>query len=232
MKGAGVGIGMLTAGVAAALAFAVGAGGRGPGDDTAPRDDRGAAPAEAPAEQEDARMKTATFGGGCFWCTEAVFEELKGVAKVVSGYAGGHLPDPTYQQVCTGGTGHAEVVQVTYDPEVVTFPELLEVFWKTHDPTTPNRQGHDIGTQYRSIILYADEDQKREAEAYKARLDESGAFEKPIVTEIVPLEAFYPAEAYHQDYYKNNPGQGYCQFVIAPKMDKFRKVFPKKLKES
>lgn len=175
--------------------------------------------------------KTATFGGGCFWCVEAVFQELKGVEKVVSGYAGGHVPNPSYQEVCTGTTGHAEVTQVTYDPEVISYPELLEVFWKTHDPTTLNRQGNDIGTQYRSIILYHDEEQKQIAESIKARLDASGAFDRPIVTEIVPLTTFYPAETGHQNYYRQNSRQPYCQFVIVPKLEKFRQAFPEKRKD-
>jgi peptide-methionine (S)-S-oxide reductase len=176
-------------------------------------------------------LKTATFGGGCFWCVEAVFQGLKGVERVVSGYAGGQVPNPTYQQVCTGTTGHAEVAQITYDPEVITYPELLEVFWKTHDPTTRNRQGNDIGTQYRSIILTHDDEQRRLAEIYRAKLDESGAFDGPIVTEIVPLTAFYPAELYHQNYYRSNPQQRYCQYVIGPKLAKFRQVFGDKLKD-
>ena len=176
-------------------------------------------------------MKIATFGGGCFWCVEAVFQELKGVEKVVSGYAGGHVPNPTYEQVCSGKTGHAEVARITYDPEVVSYPELLEVFWKTHDPTTRNRQGNDVGTQYRSIVLSHDDEQKQLAESYKAKLDASGAFNRPIVTEIVPLEKFYPAEDYHQNYYRLNSRQPYCQFVIVPKLEKFRQVFRDKRKE-
>ena len=176
-------------------------------------------------------LKTATLGAGCFWCVEAVYQELEGVETVVSGYAGGRVPNPSYEQVCAGTTGHAEVAQITYDPAVISFPELLEVFWKTHDPTTLNRQGNDVGTQYRSIILAEDDEQLKLAREYKARLDASGAFNRPIVTEIVPLTTFYPAEKYHQNYYRTNPNQGYCQYVIVPKLEKFRKVFHDKLKD-
>jgi peptide-methionine (S)-S-oxide reductase len=175
-------------------------------------------------------MKKATFGSGCFWCTEAVFQDLAGVESVVSGYAGGHIKNPAYREVCEGRTGHAEVVQITYDPEVVSFETLLEVFWKTHDPTTLNRQGNDVGTQYRSVIYYHDAEQKELAQQYKDKLDASGAFSNPIVTEISPMDTFYAAEAYHQNYFKNNPGQGYCSFVIRPKVDKFKQVFGEKLK--
>lgn len=196
-----------------------------------------ASPAKAVAgptgtnEQEASRMETITLGGGCFWCVEAVFQELKGVTKIVSGYAGGTVPNPTYEAVCSGRTGHAEVAQISFDPAVISLPEVLEVFWKTHDPTTLNRQGNDVGTQYRSIVLYSNEEQKQTVEAYKKKLDESGAFNRPIVTEIKPLTTFYPAEAYHQNYYRTNPNQGYCQYVIVPKLDKFRKVFKDKLKD-
>jgi peptide-methionine (S)-S-oxide reductase len=183
-----------------------------------------------PGQGEARTLKTATIGGGCFWCVEAVFQELKGVEKVVSGYAGGHVPNPSYKAVCTGMTGHAEVAQITYDPAVISYPEILEVFWKTHDPTTLNRQGNDVGTQYRSIILTHDEEQDKLAKMYKKKLNESGAFNRPVVTEIKPLEAFYAAEDYHQNYYRSNPYQGYCQYVIVPKLDKFRKVFRDKLK--
>lgn len=176
-------------------------------------------------------MEFATFGGGCFWCLEAVFQQLKGVEKVVSGYAGGRVPNPTYKQVLTGLTGHAEVVQILYDPSVITYPELLEVFWKTHDPTTLNRQGPDIGTQYRSIVLAHNAEQLELARSYKAKLNQSGAFNRPIVTEIKPLTKFFPAEDYHQNYFRNNPYQGYCQYVIVPKVEKFRQVFRDKLKE-
>ncbi len=188
-------------------------------------------PSEEPAGGSPTTLKTATFGAGCFWCIEAVFQELHGVKKVVSGYMGGKAPNPTYAQVCRGDTGHAEVAQITYDPKEVSFPELLEVFWKTHDPTTLNRQGNDSGTQYRSAIFYHDAEQQKLAEDYKAKLDASGAFRKPIVTEIVPLAPFYPAENYHQNYFRQNSGEGYCQYVIVPKLEKFREVFRDKLKK-
>jgi peptide-methionine (S)-S-oxide reductase len=175
-------------------------------------------------------FQLATFGSGCFWCTEAVFERLNGVQKVVSGYAGGTVENPTYEEVCSGTTGHAEVTQTTYDPSVISYDELLEVFWKTHDPTTLNRQGNDVGTQYRSAIFYHNEEQKQLAEKYKEGLNKSGAWDKPIVTEISPLTNFFSAEGYHQDYYENNPNQGYCAFVIAPKVENFEKVFKDKLK--
>jgi peptide-methionine (S)-S-oxide reductase len=173
---------------------------------------------------------TITLGAGCFWCVEAVFLELKGVRSVTSGYMGGHVKNPSYREVCTGSTGHAEVARIVYDPEQLTVDELLEVFWQTHDPTTLNRQGADVGTQYRSAIFYHTEEQRRIATEYKKKLDESGAFRAPIVTEIVPAVAFYPAEDYHQNYYALNGEQGYCQMVIRPKLDKFRKVFAEKLK--
>lgn len=177
-------------------------------------------------------MKKATFGSGCFWCTEAVFQDLAGVASVVSGYAGGHIKNPAYREVCEGRTGHAEVVQITYDPEVVSFETLLEVFWKTHDPTTLNRQGNDVGTQYRSVVFYHDEEQHELAQQYKEKLNASQAFASAVVTEISPIDMFYAAEESHQNYFKNNPGQGYCSFVIRPKVDKFKKVFGEKLKET
>lgn len=172
----------------------------------------------------------ATFGSGCFWCTEAVFQELKGVREVVSGYSGGTVPGPTYQQVCTGLTGHAEVVQITYDPKIITYTELLEVFWKTHDATTLNRQGPDVGTQYRSVIFYHNDEQRRLAEHYKQKLNAAVAFGAPVVTQIAPLLAFYPAEADHQDYYSANPRKSYCRSVIRPKVEKLREVFKDKLK--
>ena len=187
---------------------------------------------EKGASNQMADLKKATFGSGCFWCTEAVFERLKGIHSVVSGYAGGSVENPTYEEVCNGKTGHAEVTQITYDPDVITFDELLEVFWKTHDPTTLNRQGNDVGTQYRSVIFYHDDEQKQLGEKYKEELGKSGARDKPIVTEISPLTNFFEAEDYHQDYYENNPSQGYCAFVIAPKLEKFEKVFKDKLKKS
>jgi methionine-S-sulfoxide reductase len=170
-------------------------------------------------------LETATFGSGCFWCTEAVFQQLRGVKSVTSGYSGGAPADPTYEQVCTGRTGHAEVVQVTYDPAQIAYADLLKVFWQTHDPTTPNRQGHDVGTQYRSAIFYHNDQQRQIAEQYKEQLDASGVFGPPIVTEITPLANFYPAEGYHQNYFRSNPAQSYCAFVIRPKVEKFRKEF-------
>ena len=176
-------------------------------------------------------LEKATFGMGCFWCSEAVFERVKGVESVVSGYAGGKTSNPTYEEVCSGSTGFAESIQITYDPTVISYDELLEIFWKTHDPTTLNRQGNDIGTQYRSVIFYHNDEQKKLAEEYKEKLDKSGAWDKPIVTEIVPFTNFYKAEDYHQDYYANNPNQGYCAYVIAPKVEKFEKVFKDKLKK-
>lgn len=181
-------------------------------------------------ESDNDKLALATFGGGCFWCTEAVFKELKGVEKVVSGYSGGSVKNPTYEQVCTGLTGHAEVIQVTYDPEAVPYELLLEVFWKTHDPTTLNRQGNDVGTQYRSVIFTHSDEQKKLAKEYKQKLDKSGIFDDPIVTQIEPIEEFYAAEKYHQDYFARNPNQGYCRFVTAPKVEKFRKLFRDKLK--
>lgn len=176
-------------------------------------------------------LETATFGAGCFWCVEAIFKHVKGVHGVVSGYAGGHVPNPTYKQVCEGTTGHAEVCQINYDPNEVSYEELLEIFWKTHDPTTLNRQGEDIGHQYRSIIFYHNDEQKKLAEYYKKRLEEAAVFDKSIVTEIVPYTNFYKAEDYHQNYYNNNPQQPYCCSVILPKVDKFKKVFAEKLKK-
>lgn len=170
-------------------------------------------------------LKVATLGGGCFWCVEAVFEGMKGVKDVVSGYAGGKVPNPTYQQVCTGLTNHAEVCQIYYDPKEVSFVELLEVFFKTHDPTTLNRQGPDIGTQYRSVIYYHDDEQKELAEKYKQKLIAEKVFRRDVVTEISPLPEFYTAEPYHQDYYRNNPNQGYCAAVVAAKVVKAKKVF-------
>jgi peptide-methionine (S)-S-oxide reductase len=195
---------------------------------TAPDHDR-------PTERDETKpaagaLAKATFGSGCFWCTEAVFLELKGVRDVQSGYSGGHVERPTYEQVCSGETGHAEVVQITYEPAVISYAELLEVFWRTHDPTTLNRQGNDIGTQYRSVIFHHDDEQRRIAEQIKRELNASGAFDRPIVTEISPCLGFYPAEPYHQKYYELNPRQPYCMVVIAPKMEKFRKVFANKLK--
>jgi peptide-methionine (S)-S-oxide reductase len=175
-------------------------------------------------------MATATFGGGCFWCTEAVFKELRGVERVVSGYAGGQVANPSYEAVCSGRTGHAEVVQVTYDPSTVSYRELLEIFFATHDPTTLNRQGADAGTQYRSTVLYEDDEQRREAEAVIAELERERVFSDPIVTKVEPLGQFYPAEEYHQNYYAQHGRQPYCQVVIAPKLAKFRKTYAEKLR--
>src|SRR5437763_14446023 len=177
------------------------------------------------------KTDTATFATGCFWCTEAVFEELNGVLSVTSGYSGGKISNPTYKQVCTGETGHAECVQVVYEPDKISFDELLEVFFEVHDPTSLNRQGADVGTQYRSAIFYHNDEQKEKAEYYKTELNKEGAYNKPIVTEIAPFEKFYPAENYHQEYYDNNKNTNpYCSIVIRPKLEKFEKVFGKKLK--
>jgi len=179
----------------------------------------------------DAETGVATFGAGCFWCVEAVFLELQGVLSVESGYCGGTVENPTYKQICTGTTGHAEVCQIRYDPAKITFDELLEVFWKTHDPTTPNRQGNDAGTQYRSVVFFHDDGQKTLAEERKRQLDAAGIWQDPIVTEISPYTIFYKAEDYHQQYYNRNPEAGYCQVVIRPKVEKFRQVFKDKLKQ-
>lgn len=175
-------------------------------------------------------MEMITLGGGCFWCTEAVFQRLNGVEKVVSGYAGGIIKHPTYRQICTGTTGHAEVVQVYYNPEKISLVEILEVFWATHDPTTLNRQGADVGPQYRSAIFYTQESQKEVAQQLKKELNEAGVFEQPIVTEITAFSNFYPAEDYHQEYFNLNGIQPYCQFVIKPKVEKLKKHFAEKLK--
>lgn len=176
-------------------------------------------------------MELATFGNGCFWCTEAIFQDLEGVEKVVSGYAGGHVHIPTYEQVCSGTTGHAEVLQITYDPGKISYEELLEVFWATHDPTTLNRQGNDVGTQYRSVIFYHDDTQQDLAQLYKEQLEASGTFDDPIVTLIEPMPEFFPAENYHQNYFNRNGQQPYCNFLIRPKVAKFRKEFKEKLKQ-
>lgn len=175
-------------------------------------------------------LQTATFGSGCFWCTEAVFERLKGVESVTSGYTGGNVENPTYHQVTTGKTGHAEVTQIKYDPNIISYEELLEVFWKTHDPTTLNRQGADVGTQYRSAVFYHNEKQKELAEKYKNKLEEAGIFKDPIVTEVTKFDKFYAAEDYHQNYYEANKNQPYCAFVITPKLEKFEEVFSDKIK--
>lgn len=190
-----------------------------------------AIPNELITTSEMEGMDTITLGAGCFWCVEAVFVELKGVKSVTSGYMGGHVKDPSYREVCNGTTGHAEVARLVFDPAVLSVAEILEVFWQTHDPTTLNRQGADSGTQYRSAIYYHNDEQRRTAEAYRTELDKSGAFRGPIVTEITAASEFYPAEDYHQNYYALNGEQGYCQMVIRPKLDKFRKVFADKLKK-
>ena len=178
-----------------------------------------------------AGLQLATFGSGCFWCTEAIFQQVNGVVKIESGYSGGKGKNPTYHEVCSGQTGHAEVIQLTYDPEKVSYDELLEFFWKSHDPTTLNKQGADVGTQYRSVIFYHNDDQKKLAEEYKDKLNASGAFTGPIVTEISPFTAFYKAEDYHQNYYNLNGNAPYCSYVIQPKLEKFKKVFKEKLKK-
>ena len=179
------------------------------------------------------KIDTATFATGCFWCTEAIFEELNGVLKVTSGYSNGHVTNPTYKEVCTGETGHAECVQIQYEPDKISYDELLEVFFQVHDPTTLNRQGADVGTQYRSAIFYNNDEQRQKAEYYKVELDKSGAYKNPIVTEIAAAEKFYPAEDYHQEYYINNKNSNpYCAVVIRPKLDKFKKVFAQKLKSA
>lgn len=181
--------------------------------------------------EQNSKLETATFGSGCFWCTEAIFERVKGVETVVSGYSGGTVINPTYDEVCNGTTGHAECTQIKFDPVVISYDELLEIFWKMHDPTTLNRQGNDVGTQYRSVIFYHNEEQKQKAEYYKNKLTEEKIWDKPIVTEITKFEKFYPAEDYHQEYYENNPNQGYCAYVITPKVEKFEKIFKDKLKK-
>lgn len=178
-----------------------------------------------------AGLELATFGSGCFWCTEAIFLDVEGVYNVQSGYTGGKVKNPTYREVCSGLTGHAEVIQLNYDPKKITYDELLEIFWKTHDPTTLNKQGADEGTQYRSVIYYHNDEQKRLAESYKKQLDDEKVFNGPIVTEISPATVFYKAEDYHQNYYNLNQDQPYCSFVIQPKLEKFRKVFKEKAKK-
>jgi peptide-methionine (S)-S-oxide reductase len=194
-----------------------------------PADGSAASAAVSPATKP-AKLETATFGEGCFWCTEAVYQRLRGVKTVVSGYSNGTVEKPTYEQVCTGRTGYAEVIQITYDPNEIKFDDLLKVFWQTHDPTTLNRQGHDAGTQYRSAVFYHNEDQHHIADAYKKQLDKSATFKSPIVTEITPIKNFFPAEKYHQNYFNANPTQQYCQFVIRPKVEKFNKDFKALLK--
>jgi peptide-methionine (S)-S-oxide reductase len=187
-------------------------------------------PARAASPSGEASSETATLAGGCFWCTEAVFSDLKGVRRVVPGYTGGSVPHPTYEQVCTGRTGHAEAVEVTFDPTVVSFRDLLRIFFTTHDPTTLNRQGNDVGTQYRSAVFYHDENQRSTAEAVMRELSEAGVWRKKIVTQLVPCSAFYEAEEYHHNYFRRNPEKGYCQVVIAPKVAKFRKQYADRLR--
>lgn len=177
------------------------------------------------------KLATATFGEGCFWCSEAVFQRLKGVKSVVSGYSGGTVENPSYEDVCTGRTGHAEVIQIKYDPAEISFEDLLKVFWQTHDPTTLNQQGHDVGTQYRSAVFYHADEQRKIAEQYKQQLDASKVFARPIVTEITAFKNFFPAEKYHQNYFNDNPRQSYCQFVIRRKVEKFNKEFKALLKD-
>ncbi len=180
----------------------------------------------------DESKQVATFGAGCFWCTEAVFLNVKGVEKVESGYSGGKIKNPSYREICTGSTGHAEVTQITFDPGIVSYEELLEVFWNTHDPTTLNRQGADEGTQYRSVVFYHNDEQKKTTEAYMKQLEASKVYKNPVLTEISPLAIFYKAEDYHQNYYALNPNQSYCQYVIRPKVDKFKKQLADKLMAS
>lgn len=179
---------------------------------------------------EKSKSEVATFAAGCFWCTEAVFLKLKGVSKVQSGYTGGRVPNPTYKQVCTGATGHAEGIQITFDPTVITYDQLLDVFFHTHDPTTLNRQGADFGTQYRSAVFFRSEEQKRAAKAMISKIDAEGAYNDPIVTKLEKLTKWYPAENYHQDYYEQNKRQPYCQFSISPKIAKFRKRYANLIK--
>ncbi len=184
------------------------------------------------SEQHDmANESKITLGAGCFWCVEAVFQRVDGVKNVVSGYSGGRKDEASYRIVSTGETNHAEVVQVTFDPDVISIDAILQIFWRTHDPTTLNRQGADVGPQYRSVIFYHDDHQRERSEYFKKKLDESGIFDDPIVTEITPLEAFYEAEEYHQNYFERNPDQGYCQIVIRPKIDKFKILFEEKLRD-
>jgi peptide-methionine (S)-S-oxide reductase len=222
-------------GIALGLAVAVYLGGKFAMSETsladepaqpAPKSATGTAP--DPGKQPETTI--ATFGNGCYWCTEAVFQRLKGVKTAVSGFSGGTVKNPTYRQVCTGTTGHAEAIQITYDPKEISYEDLLAVFWHTHDPTTKDRQGNDVGTQYRSVIFYHSDEQKQLAEKFKKKLDESGLFPAPIVTEIVPFTEFFRAEVYHQNYYNQNSGQPYCRYNIGPKLEKLKKVFKDKLK--
>jgi peptide-methionine (S)-S-oxide reductase len=186
---------------------------------------------ESKTMNQEKKTELATFGGGCFWCTEAQLLMLNGVIKVESGYAGGQTENPTYKEVCSGLTGHAEVIQVTYDASIISFDEILAAFWQAHDPTQLNKQGNDVGTQYRSVIFYHNDEQKKIAEDYKLKLNTEQAYDKPVVTEIAPLTIFYKAEDYHQNYYNYNKEAGYCQFVVQPKVEKFKKIFANKLKK-
>lgn len=181
--------------------------------------------------EQNKNVEQATLGGGCFWCTEAIFLKLNGVEEVKSGYSGGKIKNPSYREVCTGRTGHAEVIQITFDPKIISFAEILEVFFATHDPTTLNRQGNDIGTQYRSVIFYHNEEQKKISEKVLSLLEKDKVYDNPVVTEITPFSNFYLAEDYHNNYFEQNPAQPYCQFVIAPKVEKFQKIFKEKLKQ-
>ncbi|MDD2381575.1 MAG: peptide-methionine (S)-S-oxide reductase MsrA [Mariniphaga sp.] len=176
-------------------------------------------------QMEKSKLETATLGGGCFWCTEAVYKKLNGVKEVVPGYSGGHTKDPSYQEVCTGNTGHAEVIRITFHPDEISFEKILEVFFAMHDPTTLNRQGNDIGTQYRSVIFFHSEEQKRIAGQIIRSLETEKIYSDPVVTEVAPFEVFYSAEDYHHNYFERNKNQSYCRFVIAPKVEKFRKIF-------
>jgi peptide-methionine (S)-S-oxide reductase len=180
---------------------------------------------------ENKQTETATLGAGCFWCVEAIFDDLRGVEDVMSGYSGGHTENPTYQEVCSETTGHAEVAQITFDPQEISFADILRVFFAVHDPTTMNRQGNDVGTSYRSAIFYHDENQRQTAEDVIKEITEAGIYDNPIVTEVTPFDKFYPAENYHQEYFANNPNQPYCAAVIAPKVAKFRKMFVSRLKK-
>lgn len=186
---------------------------------------------DSPITDKNMKTETATFGGGCFWCTEAMYSRLNGVISATSGYSGGQTKNPTYKDVCTGTTGHAEVIQVVYQPDIITYTELLEIFFKTHNPTTVNRQGEDVGTQYRSVVLYHSEEQKKIAVQLIEELNQAKIWDDPLVTQVVPFEIFYAAEAYHQDYFDNNTGQMYCKMVIVPKVEKFEKLFKDKLKK-
>lgn len=183
------------------------------------------------AQDMNNNKSTATFGSGCFWCSEAIFSRLEGVISVTSGYAGGEEPNPSYELISSGESGYAEVIQIVFNPNIITYKELLEVFWQTHDPTTLNRQGADVGTQYRSVVFYHDNLQKDESIFYKEELQKAKIWKNPIVTEISSFQKFYPAEKYHQDFYEKNPAQGYCNFVITPKIEKFEKIFSEKLKK-